>query len=81
MPGLNLFDCHWFFVDFKLFSVPLRSFCGILLPLVESLRSDDGGGLGVLGGTFGGGLGGLLDFIFFDFYRCFVDFKMFSVHL
>ena len=64
---LAMLDFLWFSLVFDSFENVKRTFCEISLPLVESLRSDDGGGLGDLGGTLGGGFGRLPDLIFFDF--------------
>ena len=46
------------------------------LPLVESLRSEDGGGLGGLGATFGSGLGRLPGLICLTYV--FVHFSIFT---
>ena len=52
-----------------MFPALVRTFLNFSLPLVESLRSEDGGGLGGLGSTFGAGLGGLRGLLSFDFHK------------
>ena len=65
------------FIDFSMFTTPFRTFSEISLPRVESLFSENRGGLGELGSMFGGGLGGLPGLIFYD-SLVFGDFRMFT---
>ena len=70
LPGLIFFGFHGFLLmagSYGTFPDFYQTFCDISLPLVDSLRSVDGGGLGGLRGTFTGGLGSLPGLIFFDF--------------
>ena len=61
-----------------MFPTLIGPFSDFSVPLVESFCSEDGSGLGGLGGTiggglggtFGGGLGGLRGLMSFGFYDC-----------